>query len=524
LTVNHVLLDNGADVSVFHPDFLQDVQRESINVRVNGLGGRQLVLTDQGYLPDFFQVYASAQTTVNILSLADVEALYPITYTPCTSFTVHLPERDIVFTKRGKHYVADTTEVVQVYENEQLYTKNEIKNVREAYEFLKNSGYPSQEEAVHLLQDGNIFGLPHLTREDVQRAYDIYGVPPEYVRGKMTARTTGRMPVDPTAVMQEKLQVLYTDVMHIDGHKFLVSVVEPLQLTIQAHLQNETATQLGLGIQGHLGVLRARGFQPTTIYTDPQAGFRTLVGQFPNVYLDIGGAKDFVSKVDQKTRRIKELYRSVKAGLPWTLPSKLVPALVTYAVTRLNLRRTSALPGHMCPLYLFTGAKINFRKQLTLAFGDYCEVYDGTDNTSKSRTVPCIALYPCNNATGSWEFVNLKTNQRIRRSNWKKMVTTDLIINIINNLASQGQIHPEPLQPIATVRQPTTSETTETIPPTETDNDNTVPPLIPQDEDDTSDDEAEDEEEDNDELEEEENITQPTRRSARIAQGVKPPE
>ncbi len=184
--------------------------------------------------------------------------------------------------------------------------------------------------------------------------------------------------------------------MHIDGQKFLFSVVEPLQLTIQAHIQNETASQLGLGIQGHLGVLRPRGFQPTTIYTGPQAGFHTLVGQFPNVNVDIGGAKDFVSKVHSKIRRIKELYHSIKAGLPWTLPSVFVP---------------SALSGPMCPLYLFTGAKINFRKQLTLAFRDYCEVYDSTDNTSRSRSLPCIALHPCNHATGSWEFVNLKTNK-----------------------------------------------------------------------------------------------------------------
>jgi hypothetical protein len=32
------------------------------------------------------------------------------------------------------------------------------------------------------------------------------------------------MPVDLTAKMREKLQVLYTDVMHVDGHKFLVSI------------------------------------------------------------------------------------------------------------------------------------------------------------------------------------------------------------------------------------------------------------------------------------------------------------
>ncbi len=104
LTVQHVLLDNGADVSVFHPDLLRDVQRDAVKISVNGLGSRQLILTDEGYLPDFFLVYASEHTAVNILSLADVEAIYPITYTPCTSFTVHLPDRDILFTKRGKHY------------------------------------------------------------------------------------------------------------------------------------------------------------------------------------------------------------------------------------------------------------------------------------------------------------------------------------------------------------------------------------------------------------------------------------
>jgi hypothetical protein len=61
---------------------------------------------------------------------------------------------------------------------------------------------------------------------------------------------------------------------------------------------------------------------------------------------------------------------------------------------------------------------------LSLGFGDYCEVYDGTDNTTCSRTVPCIAIYPCCNYTGSWAFCNLISKTRIRQTNWKKMVTT----------------------------------------------------------------------------------------------------
>jgi hypothetical protein len=56
-------------------------------------------------------------------------------------------------------------------------------------------------------------------------------------------------------IMKEKLQTLHTDVVHVDSHKFLVSLVEPLQLTIQTLLKNETADQLGLGLQGQLSLI-----------------------------------------------------------------------------------------------------------------------------------------------------------------------------------------------------------------------------------------------------------------------------
>jgi hypothetical protein len=35
------------------------------------------------------------------------------------------------------------------------------------------------------------------------------------------------------------------------------------------------------------------------------------------------------------------------------------------------------------PRVLFTGVKPNYRKELSLAFGDYVELYTGTDNTSR---------------------------------------------------------------------------------------------------------------------------------------------
>jgi hypothetical protein len=74
--------------------------------------------------------------------------------------------------------------------------------------------------------------------------------------------------------------------MHIDGNTFLGAVVESLELIIQAHVHNETVNQLGLGLQGHICLLWLRCVQPTTLHV----GFHPLLGQFPVIYQDIGGA------------------------------------------------------------------------------------------------------------------------------------------------------------------------------------------------------------------------------------------
>jgi hypothetical protein len=176
---------------------------------------------------------------------------------------------------------------------------------------------------------------------------------------------------------------------------------------------------------------------------DPQSAFRTLTTQFLGVMIDVGGAGDYVSKVDAKIRCIKELYQSVKAGLPWKLPPSLVKDLVTYAVSCINIRRTTALNMNVCPKVLFTGLRVNYKKE----FGDYVEVYDGTDNMARSHSVPCIALYSCNNMMGSWAFLNLSTKQYIRCSQWQKMRTTEAIISQMN------AFDPEPLRQLPVIQQ-----------------------------------------------------------------------
>jgi hypothetical protein len=234
-------------------------------------------------------------------------------------------------------------------------------------------------------------------RADVERAYKIYGQYPEYVRGKLTKKTVGRVQVDPTLRAVSKTLKVYVDVMHVDNKKFLVSVADPLNLTMQSQVQSESRQDLGMALQGQLVVLCNKGYVPTIVYSDPQSAFKSMTQDFPGVEIDVGGAGDYVAKVDTRIRRIKETYRTIKNGLAWSLPWSLVPDLIAYVVSRLNICRTTALSENVCPQVLFTGMPVNYAKELCLAFGDYVESYEGTTNTSKACSSVCIALYPTAN-------------------------------------------------------------------------------------------------------------------------------
>jgi hypothetical protein len=412
------------------------------------VGGPQLIVDEEGVLDGFFPVYASEKTKANVLSFAEVEDLYDIMYICKRAFVVYMGDRDLVFKRRQKLYVADwgTMGIVAatIQENEQLYTKEEVSRAKLAYEFIPNSGYPSLGEVVHLITDGNICNLPKLMPADVERAYKIYGTHPEYLRGQMVKKTIARMPVDHMLRHVDRNLKLYTDVMHLDKEMFLISAVDPVNLMLQSKIERESKQELGVGLQGQLAILRSRDFKPTIVYVDPQSTFRTMTQDFTGVEIDVGGKGDFVAKVDAKIRRVKETYRKVKHGLPWSLPQVLVKDLVGYSVSRLNVRRTQALSQNVCPRVLFTGMPVPY-KEFSVAFGGYVEAYEGTDNTSGARSAACTALCPVGNSTGSWILWKMDTRVRVHRTNFQKLVTLELVINQMNALAQEYEeemLHP----------------------------------------------------------------------------------
>ncbi len=160
LLTTEVLLDNQANISIMNPRLLKNVRDAKHRVRVKGIGGVQLIVDQVGDLEGFFEVYASSHTKANVLSFADVEHKYVVTYKEKESFTVQLECGKMVkFARKNKLYVANWRDTglhvcVTVRENEAVYTKEEVRKAQQVYELVRTSGYPSPNKVLHLIHDG----------------------------------------------------------------------------------------------------------------------------------------------------------------------------------------------------------------------------------------------------------------------------------------------------------------------------------------------------------------------------------
>jgi hypothetical protein len=77
---HEVILDSGSQINIVHPRFLHDVCDGHGGCK--GLFGEKTNLTKVSFLEGFFECLSSSDTRVSVLSQADVEDLYEVTYEP----------------------------------------------------------------------------------------------------------------------------------------------------------------------------------------------------------------------------------------------------------------------------------------------------------------------------------------------------------------------------------------------------------------------------------------------------------
>ena len=129
--------------------------------------------------------------------------------------------------------------------------------------------------------------------------------------------------------------------------------------------------------------------------------------------------------------------RTTIHGIPFArLPRVLVKELATAAVSCLNmLPHPDGVSATLSPATIVTGApKTDFRT-MRLEFGSYVQVYDGTSNDTKSRTLGAIATNHTGNSNGDYSFMSLATGHRIHRRSWTVLPISDSVISRVEAIA-----------------------------------------------------------------------------------------
>jgi hypothetical protein len=128
---------------------------------------------------------------------------------------------------------------VSSQETESMSMKREIVRAKQAYKLVSISGYPSITELVNLVEDGNILNIPGITRKNIKRAYELYSEPVAFERGKMMEKKVSCMKFSEDLKSTYKEQVMYSNILKIDGRMTLISVCDPLQLTLCMPVKDE---------------------------------------------------------------------------------------------------------------------------------------------------------------------------------------------------------------------------------------------------------------------------------------------
>lgn len=448
-----VLLDNQATTSVFHQSKLLDNIRESgAEVTFQGItGGIGTSLI--GDVPFFGTVKYLPASIANILSMAEVEDRYRIEYEQGSAFVVHVTDHiSFRFERKVNNlYVCNMESLVSniasahatVAENEALYTKREVDAARRAKQFIKELGYPSMAETMKMIHFGGLVNAP-VTVQDIYRAFKIYGLDVPALKGKAKLSTPAI--VKPEYVPKPVISSLtmHLDIMFVEGLKFLISVTTPLGLVMTSYLpEGKGVSSVRTALDRHLKEYKARGFQIPIALGDMEKSFSALSTELlaAGTVLNPTGAQQHVPAIEVRIRLVKERVRAILNSLPFKLPRKLVPQLVMFAVSRINLMPSNVRVDSTSPREMFLGRKTDYKKDIRIGFGDYVQVdsLHSTRNDMTPRTLGAISIGPVGNLQGSVRFFLLESESTVVRDKWYSIPMPQSVIDRMNEIACRDK-------------------------------------------------------------------------------------
>ena len=178
-----------------------------------------------------------------------------------------------------------------------------------------------------------------------------------------------------------------------------------------------------------------RGFKITAYNGDNE--FEKLREHVSPTALNIVARGEHLGPIERSVRTIKERVRCSCHAIPY----KRITLLMTWSILESTTMWLNAFPAKdgvsktLSPSAIVLATPKPDCKNLKITFGSYAQAYDGTTNTTRSRSIGAIALKPSNERDGHY-FMSLSTGKRIHCYQWTELPITDFVVDRVEQLAA----------------------------------------------------------------------------------------
>ena len=300
-----------------------------------------------GRLPGYpGEIWYNPDGIANILSLADAEKYYHVTYDSRQdkAFVVQKPdgtERRFKQTASGLYYfdtgppMAEqeqhehaTTLLSTVADKKSNYTTRAYDQAMLARKIQKIIGYPSTRDFMKIVDQHLIPNCP-INCSDIVAAEDLFGPDVHSLKGKTVRRDI---------LSLHCVVTLCVDIMYVNKLPFLVTISRALKFGTIEFLTNRREDTIGQCIKNVMRLYGSRGFLVTMTHADGE--FEVLRGSLAAAGsgLNVCSHDEHVPEVERYIRTIKERARCLYNSVPFTrFPVVMIKEMVTACVFWLNM-------------------------------------------------------------------------------------------------------------------------------------------------------------------------------------------
>ena len=146
------------------------------------------------------------------------------------------------------------------------------------------------------------------------------------------------------------------------------------------------------------------------------APLKPLIAAMPGgPHVNLTSANEHVPDIKCPIRVVKERSRAMRHGIPFQrIPQLMVIHMVLLVVNMLNnFPPKGGFSTHISPKTIISGETLDYKKNLSLSFGQYCQVHEEETpgNIQIARTKGAISLGPSGNSQGGHKFMALNTGR-----------------------------------------------------------------------------------------------------------------